>query len=286
MSTLLRKLKVLSSRTGATRLGEWVTHELGGYQGAELPPYRGPIEAIVLGHFVGIGGSEMRNVQIPPMSFPKDMRESGLFVLRLGQALAEVEQLATKEFVNLAWPPDAVQYYNYGIHRGTIQRIVRQDMVLASAHRPVGREIFVGVIDGVRNRVLDLALELEQVVPEAGQPNAPEETKGKATDVVNTFNFFAPSNVAVSSSDFKQTIKVAAGDEQALMQALRSYGVAEQEIESLQQAIADDRAEVGGANPPQPGSRVLGWMAKVTSEIGTGTAVGLIVEAVKAFFGG
>ena len=162
VNTLLRKLKVLGSRTGAGVLDEWVSHELNGYPGsANLPDYRGPLEAVVLGHFLGRFGAEMINVPIPPSTFPEDLRDGALFNFWFRQPVAEIEDMTRSDSINFPWPPDAVLYYNYSLRSGRIKRIVREDMSLATATRPVARQYFAAIVDAVRNRVLDLCLELE-----------------------------------------------------------------------------------------------------------------------------
>jgi hypothetical protein len=285
--TLLRKLKVVAARTGSYKLAEWVNKELEGYQSADqLPEYRGPMEAMVLGHFVGIMGREAQNVPIPPSTFPEDMRESSLFVLRLFQPVAEIEEMAKQDHVDLAWPADAMRYYNYGIRTGIIKRVLQDDMALATAHRPLSRQVWIGVVDAVRNRILDLALELERVAPEAGQIDAPDQIRESVATVTNTYNFYGSSNVVVNSSDFKQSIKVERGDEDSLIDALRALGVNDAAISDLQAAIAADRDEAGGALQRKPGSRVRAWMAQASTQFGTGAAANLVAEAVKAFFSG
>jgi hypothetical protein len=287
VATLLRRLLIVAARTETGRLAEWVRFELDGYPDADrLPPYRGPFSPEVVGHFMGVAGSELNGIQIPPSSFPADMRDSVLFRLWLLNPIAEIEEMAAKDFVEIAWPADAVRFYNYGVHTGSIQRIVRDDMALAVAKRPIPRQIFIGVMDAVRTRVLDLALELEKVAPAAGQPDAPVEAKGEAANVINTYNFYASSNVAIASRDVTQKTGLPAmGDEKALVEFLRAAGVGSDDLEALQAALDNDRADAGGEHPGQPGGRVAEWLGRVSTQVGSGAAGGLIVEAVKAFFG-
>jgi len=286
--TLLRKLKVLAARTETGRLAEWVRHELEGYPDASnLPSYRGPFDTMVLGHFVGSFNTEAKNVPIPPMTFPEDMRAGALFTLRLGHSIAEIEDMAAHKTTQLAWPADAVAYYNYGAEHGHIHRVVRADMALVQAIRPISRQVFVGVLDAVRTRALDLALELEQVAPDAGEPEAPSSTRDQARQVVNTYNFYGgTSNVAIGSSQVTQTVELPKpGDEDALLRYLGAAGVQPGDLVQLQEALVADRDETGGINPPQPGSRVRAWMARAATGVTTGVASGVIVAAIKAFFG-
>lgn len=289
VSSLLRKVKVLASRTGtASSLGAWVDQELSGYNSVDdVPAYRGPHAVLVLGDFFGVMGSGIRNFQIPPSTFPADMRE-GLFDVRFTQSAAELEELAKQDVIQLSWPPDGVLLYNRGVELGVIQRIVRDDMLLAQVVRPVDRSVVLGVLDAVRNRILDLALELEAVAPEAGTQGATEQVKQAAQQVVNNYNFHgAGSNIAIGSSNFTQTIGLpAAGDLEGLVRYLAAIGIAPAHLVELETALAED-AEAQESGPDGP--RVRKWLARATSAVGTelvatGTAT-LAIEALKAFFG-
>ncbi|WP_341717680.1 hypothetical protein QQG74_28220 [Micromonospora sp. FIMYZ51] len=287
VARLLRQLKVVAARTGTGRLAEWVDHELSGYpDSAPLPDYRGPFRPPILGHFIGPFNTEARNMPIPEISFPEDMRKSALFEVGFTQPVAELEELASKESVNMGWSADAVEYYNWGVAQGKIRRIMHPGMGLVNASRPFPRQIFVGILDAVRNRVLDLALELERVAPEAGQPDAHQDSRDRAAQVMNTYNFYGSSNnVAIESSSFSQVVNVTPGDEPSLVRALEAAGVSEASIQELRTALEEDRREAGGDHPREPGARVRGWLARTTTQVGVGAAGGLITEAVKAFLG-
>lgn len=293
VSTLLRKMKVLAARTGTGRLAEWVDHELAGYPDeTSAPSYRGPFSPPVLGHFVGPLNIEAENVPIAPVTFPEDAREGPLFKMWLLAGLAEIEQMAAQEVMRFTWPSDALRYYNWGIGSGEIKPTVQEGMALVGAVRPLPRQVFVGVVDAVRNRVLDLALELEAAAPHAGEPSAPEEVREAAQKVINNFNFapnsFASnSNFAIGSSHVTQTVEMPqARDEPGLIRYLAAAGIDPLSLIRLQEALAEDRAEAGGTEPTQPGSRVLAWIRSTTAAIGTEVGTGVVSAAITAYFGG
>lgn len=286
---LLRRLKVLASRSGTGQLAEWVNHELDGYpEGAPLPPYRGPFDTPVLGHFVGPFQSEIRNVPIPPTTFPKELQEGQLFKLSLPHAIAEIEQMASETEGKMLWPADAVRYYNWALDKGEVKPTVQPGMQLAQAVRPVSRQIFVGALEGVRNRVLDLALELERTAPQAGDADASPDVREEVQRIVNTYNFYgSSSNISIEGSNVTQTVNMPRqGDEEGLIRFLAAAGVAPVDLIRLQEALAADREEVGGVNPPRAGSRVIAWMGQTATAIGTGAGGNIVFEAIKAFFGG
>ena len=73
LGTLLRKVKLLASRIGVKEIGEWAGRELSGYGSiAELPPYRGPFEATVLGNAFGPYGSGLKRFPIPRIALSEE----------------------------------------------------------------------------------------------------------------------------------------------------------------------------------------------------------------------
>jgi AbiTii len=186
VASLLRQLKVIASRTGSGKLAEWVDRELEGYASAEaLPRYRGPFVVAALGHFIG-PFRELQNFAIPVTTFPEDMRNGPLFNYYATDSIAEVERRAADGGAKLVWSADAVRYYNWAVARGKGSRIVTDDLVLAGVSQPIPAPTLVGIVDAVRTRVLDLALELERSAPDVGQPDAAPETNAQASQVINT----------------------------------------------------------------------------------------------------
>ncbi|MBV9486907.1 MAG: hypothetical protein JO246_12720 [Frankiaceae bacterium] len=285
VSMLLRQLKVVASRTGSDRLADWVDWEMNGYPpDGDVPDYRGPFPTLVFGDFYGFAGSGVKNYGIPPITFPAEMRDSPLFTLTFYQSIAEIEDWAREDHFTLTWPTDAIQMYNALVENGAIQRIVREDMALAQVKRPITRSVMIGVLDAVRNRVLNLALELDRVAPQAGQPGAPDETRSNAASVINHYNFGTSSNIAIGSSHVTQTVQLPeAGDRDGLLRYLGAAGLDPRLVVDLGDAIQADAQDVQAANDYGP--RVKQWLEKVTGQIGTGVVTGTAIAALKAYFG-
>lgn len=140
--------------------------------------------------------------------------------------------------VTIAWPADALRLYNWGVSKGEIRPVVMEGMVLATAIRPMEGTVFVGMLDAVRTRVLDLALELEQVAPSAGQRESSSSEKRRAENAINNFNFYASSNVAVSGQDFTQNLNLPGlGDVEGLLSYLQSAGLSAERLNELRLVI-------------------------------------------------
>jgi hypothetical protein len=95
LGSLLRKTKLLAARIGVKEIGVWAERELSGYDNIkELPAYRGPFEAEVVGHGVDRAGNQYREYSIPSLAFEEKYRDSQLFKLYFMNGVAELESIA------------------------------------------------------------------------------------------------------------------------------------------------------------------------------------------------
>lgn len=288
VATLLRQVKILSSRTGTASLATWVGQELSGYADDEnVPTYRGPFQVRPLGHFVGGFGAEVRNAQIPPSTLPHELREGQLFNLVLEQGIRQIEEWSKAEHTAFAWPADTIPLYNHLVSTGAAQRIVRSDMGLVEVHYAVTASTFVGVLDAVRNKVLDLALDLERVAPLAGQPDAPREQQGLAVAAIHN-HFHAVSNVAINSVGTSQVVvgPPRPGDVDSLIRYLGAAGVPAASLQELTDAAAADVADPGTGTGKQSWARTRAWLTHAATDTGTGALGGVIGAAAGSFLGG
>lgn len=284
-STLLRQVKVLASRMGVQDLEAWVDHELRGYpDDAELPDYRGPFGAQVLGSFNGPFGSSISNAPIPSSVFPKELRDGHLFRLSFREPLAQIEELArssSEKPLHAPWPANMIAYTNLLVHRGEITGLY-DGMGLVQADRIVGVQQFTGMVDAVRTRVLELALALERVAPDAGERDAPRPDQQTIQNIVT--NVYGGANIAVASTNVEQSITLPAqGDLSGLLGFLRANGFDDQDIEALQQAIEED------GDPRQGiGERTQAWLGRMAVGASKAAASGLgalAAKAIASFFG-
>ncbi len=155
-----------------------------------------------------------KNVHIPPMTFPESFRDSPLFNFTCTQGIAEVEELASEDFREFGWLSDYLMFYNTMVQSGQISPVMQNGFSLVGAKWTVSRHIFEGILENVRNKALDLALELHDSAPNAGQPDADDSTKEEAAQTINNFftqNFhfnnvdMSGANNAMGSSGFEQS---------------------------------------------------------------------------------
>lgn len=296
VASLLRKVKVVGSRLDTDELSGWVNHELNGYPlDAGLPPYRGPFPAEVMGLFVGPFNSQM-TLAIPSQKLiafnPSAER---LFGVSFHQPVAEIAEQARGDGQDRAgmnlqspWPANALALINGLISKGTVQLVPMHN--LAAAWRVITPAQLRAVIDNVVTRVLGLALDLEKLEPNAGEPDASlPADPAQITTVVHNNICGSGNSVAIGSHDVTQQIgHVEAGNIESLLLALRNIGMAESDISELHSAIVEDAAE--GTNI-EPGPRVRAFLGRfmlktggVAGKIGIGAAATTVGALIKAYY--
>jgi hypothetical protein len=263
VATLLRKVKVLAARVGTGELASWVHYELDGYpSGVELPAYRGPLQVEVRGTFTGMFGRGLRNAPIPGAGYPERLRKGSLFNAEFRQPVTELEALAdssAEEMLRLAWPGNAIAETNWLIKSGEVQ--LYKDMYLQEAWRPFHPTMLAGIVDTVRNRILDLALEFEALDPEAGQPEARQPDPSQVHTIVTNITG-GMTNVAIASGQAYQHLTATMPtNPDELIEFARSVGVGGELLDELRQALRDD-AEDPIDDGHGPGSRVRAWLGR------------------------
>jgi hypothetical protein len=165
LTDVLRMAKILAAKLDNALLRTWADQELNGYaKDAPLPPYRASRTVQVCGDFTG-PGHQARNVPISVLQLKAEYREGAakvLFHVGFTGPIATYEDLLRHDAVEFRemWDHDVVLL---------VQPMVLEGMQCIAAWRVLSRDMLVGVVDGVRNRLLDLVLELERQVPEAGE---------------------------------------------------------------------------------------------------------------------
>ncbi|SHF09847.1 hypothetical protein SAMN02745157_1635 [Kaistia soli DSM 19436] len=160
VSTLLRRVKLIALKLGLPDLQEWVELELNGYDGRPVPKYR-----VLNGQPKALNPY---NGWIPIMGPPDLIRK--LSERDVGQSLSSLEAIASSnsgERVTIPFSPETIAWLNE-----------RMDVPFAriSLHCPASS--VVGIIDCVRNLVLDWSIEMEKAgITGEGLSFSPEEKK-------------------------------------------------------------------------------------------------------------
>ncbi|MFG3346918.1 hypothetical protein ACGF1Z_17850 [Streptomyces sp. NPDC048018] len=292
-TSLLRQARIVARRLRISDADQWIEHELFGYPDDQVPTYRGPIEVLTFGRFHGPFNSSISKAPVALSLLPAPFDSETLRTISITQGIPELQEILQGDTsdITMPWSPDLVAQFNYLQNRGDFT--LYEGMGAFSIWRSVPAAHLRAILDGVRARILDFALQLEAEDPEAGERAGeslvPEE---KAKEIFQTVINGPGANVAMGSHSFTQNSYTApAKSDEELIGSLRQAGVNEELLTELGAALAGDRAESGGALT-EPGSRVQGWLGRVlalggrsSSEIGTGVTTSVVTQLVLAYFG-
>ena len=286
VATLLRKCKILAVRLGSEEFKRWVDHELNGYEKIEdLPEYR-ILHTESYGDFAGAFGSGLRNAPIPPLCLPEELRDriTKSYLMQPISAYASLINREEKSDPHEQWPADMTALFGRKIYR---------DMNCLSAWKVIPHNALIALVDTIKTRVLNFVLEIEEEAPDAGEapPHQPPLPQEKVSQVFNTYITGNVQNVATGSSHFTQAgeFRVVEGDFSTLAEYLRSYGVANKDVDKLKDAIDTDKKVDGKA---AFGKRVQAWLAEMvgkaasgTWKVGTSAATTVLGKALAKYFG-
>jgi hypothetical protein len=268
---------VLSSRLQHQPLKEWAQMELDGYPAnAELPSYRPLVTTQVLGDFSGPFGSGMKNHGLARSVVPEDWQEA-LFTAEIREGVAQIETLVAsgESSFQIPWPMDVV---------ASLQSDFMQGMNLLGARQIVPVTVFTSTLSGIRDRIVQFALEIEEVNPDAGEA-APGEQPIEPGRVTQIFNqTFHGDNTAVAAGErVTQTQNVSVAPE-AMAELIEAFGIAARERDALLNALRTEGVFEG--RPAGPETRR--WVDRLESgaiAIGSGVTVQTAVAAISSMLG-
>ena len=279
LANTLRKAKILAYDIGLPEFSEWVEFELNGYQSREnVPEYR-QITPMNLGTFAG-PGRMTSNVVLPTVNLPDIVREFAENLIFF-DGVGELEAQASTESLRRKWPQELIM-----LSRDSIG--MAGGMALIDAEQPIPPHTVVGILDQVKNRLLDFVLGLQEnnITSEdlKNRTVAPEIAKN-----VFHFNIHGDRNIVASGENVNQTIRtVTEGDVDSLLSCLRELNVGDDDIREAAEAVSAEPNAFDG----RLGPRVRGWlggmlekMASGALAVGSNATVTALTQAIKDFYG-
>jgi AbiTii len=275
IGVLLRKCIVLGHRLKNDQLKAWANKELNGYgPDDELPDYR-KTPAHSQGVFIGPGWSQMKSL-IPPSSLDEPHQ---LFAreAHLVQGIAAYEQAIQSKAsgVMIPWPPDLVVHY---------QDRIMDIMHLHSAYQEIPKSSLADLLDTVRTRVLNLALEIQGQIGEDDPDlrHVEPATQSLINQTVNQYIYGGQGFLSTASMTVHQ--QNLTHNWENLEAALRASGVSQPELKELSSAVNQDGKTMG--------ANVIGWIKKTAPKVlsggvkvGAGVGQALLTEFAKQYFG-
>lgn len=284
LSSVLRRAKVLAFDLKNEEFKKWVDNELNGYSNEnEIPDYRKTL-AYNFGHFIDSFGRQIKNAPIPTLNLPepfKKFAEDLVFYNGVRALESLIEDNSDKN--SILWPADMVAIVSDKIY---------EDMVCISAWKSISRSKVEQILDTVRNRLLNVVLELREKYPDINESNdaLSKVPKEQVASIFNTY-ILGSNNVVASGIDIEQNVsqKIIKNDIDGLLQYMKEIGVPAEDASQLKIAIEEDGPRT---EPRKFGSKVADWVGKMTKKIlegmwnvATASAPTLITKALSRYYG-
>ena len=161
-------------------------------------------------------------------------------------------------------------------------------MVLVDAHQALSRYVVSGILDNVKNKLLDFILGLQEnnVTAEVLDDGAVEPEV-----VRNLFNIHihGDHNVVASGETVHQKVSpVHRGDIGSLLNHLREFDINSGDLSELEDAVSSEAQESDGEYGPKVRAWVGGMIEKAASGIwktSLGAAPKVLMDALKGYYG-
>ena len=285
LANMLRRCAVLGDELSNDDLRDWALQELKGYSSEDgVPEYR-KIGAVLRGNLAGPFQSGYQNVAIPAVGLPEKLKDRAHTVM-FTEGVAGLERLleGEGETITFMWPGNWIALAQ---HKGRIM----EGHVLYAAWQEIGKSAVAGVLDAIRNRVLEFCLRLGKERPElmgADGDSSPSADDSAAASQV--FNFVIGSqgvNIASTSPGAEQAaqITITPGDLAALVETLIGAGVPRAEVEAL-------KGEIGRESGQAAKQKCDSWLERaeqaVTSgawSLAKGATTATLSKAILAYLG-
>ena len=260
----------------------WVKLESEGYENREdLPDYR-QMYLGVMGTYRGPGGSEINNAPIPLMNMPEDVKEWATKHEVYDNA-ATLEEMLRKDKGDFHFyhPPELTALI--GAHIGE-----RPPMVLVQTFQILSRYTLTGIVDNIKNRLLDFVLELQEQGINPDDPESNETKPDVVREAVVNYILGDHNVVAIGENISQEVSTVQKGDINSLMDHLKAQKVPGENLEELKSAIlAETQAETGKLGP-KVSAWIGGMVAKAASgawKIGVPAASAMLQKGIESYYG-
>jgi hypothetical protein len=287
ITTLLRKCIVLAHQLKNDRLRIWANEELNGYGSTEnLPQYR-TLPAPATGLFVGPGWARFQQ-GIPSLILEKEHQKFAeiVYIAQPVGTLEDTLKSGSDSNLSFPWSANLVAYYHEKL---------QHEWQLFSAHQTVPKSAIAGIIDTVRTRVLNMALEIQSEVGEKDEDLkeiTPEESKKVDQTIVNNIYggnvYLSSGNSTMAATTIQQQQQnIVSGDWQHLERVLKDAGLTDPELKALSAAVESD-----GNQKLKDNGSVMKWI-KATApkvlaggvKIGAEVGKAVLTEMLMQYYG-
>lgn len=277
VTDILRMAKMIAIKLGLSDDKSWIDYELNGYKNIKepLPAYRqitGQVKALNPYH------------GLVPAVFKDSTMEDRLNSVDVSDSVEHLIEL-TKD--------DGTITYRFEASLEARLMSMQGEYGQMRPCKVVGNSQIAGILDSIKNRVLDWALELESNGITGENMSFSKDEKDKAAGIHINVEGNIQGNVGQTGGIANQTFNnlvIEPGNFSSLAQHLRNNHIDDHDILELEQAIKEDGTP---DNPKKLGPKVSTWVGHMTSKAASGAwnmSIGaggnLLSEALTKYFGG
>jgi hypothetical protein len=281
LNEILLKTKIFLHEIGKKELAEWVNSELNGYANAvAVPDYR-IIPSAVRGNVMN-GVWSVQSQLLPVQNLPPKILED-LEKTEMRDAISIVEEYASKKSLHRPLSPEYYGIFAKGLTSG---------WYVTGAWTEISTTAVQNILAQVRSRLLDFMLELRDTVQDKGEKEINRANTANI-DTTSMFNraVFGDNTTIVVGNNNRQSVTAGVRKDEfaSLRQALSSVGVPEDELDSLEVAVNEDRATLG--KPSFEGktgnwfTQLLGRAAKGTVAVGVDLVSSVVAKSLTNYIG-
>ena len=279
LSNTLRKAKILASAIELAEFREWIDYELGGYPDRDKVPSYRRFRPTNLGTFSGPSQSGVKDMVLPTYNLPDSVREFAENLIFFdGVGALEAQASSSHQW---KWPQEMVM-----LAQDSIQ--MTGGMVLVDAFQPVPAHVISGVLDQVKNKLLDFVLGLQASNVTSDDLDNRTVEPEVARNLFH-INIYGDRNIVASGEQVSQKVKtVQEGDIDSLLEVLREFNIDDDDLSELKNVVSVEPSAPGGSYGPKVQSwlgRMISKAATRTWNIGLETAPKLLTDALNSYYG-
>jgi len=280
LTVLLRQCVILGHELKNDSLKKWANQELNGYADADKVPEYRVIHAGAKGQFNAGYAFPTITRQIPSFLMDEKHRWAAAEA-RLCEPISAYEHLAetdeTKGELSIPWNGDMVTYYQGKFMDGH---------ALTRAWQEISRGAIVGLLDTVRNRVLNVALDIKTEIGDSDADLKKVPGSSEVSEKVNhiIINHIYGGTVFVGEQQTVNVQNISVGSWEDLEKALLARGLQGAEITELSNAIGQDGKTIG--------VKVKDWIGRNATKIwdhglqlSTSVGTAVLTEYLKKYLG-
>jgi hypothetical protein len=255
LPVLLRQCVVLGHELKNESLKTWANQELNGYADPEQVPKYRILHAGATGLFNAGYAFPTVKRPIPPSAMEEAHRWAATEV-RLFEPISAYENALKSaqsgRSLAIPWNADLIAYYQAELMEGH---------ALIRAWQDISFGAVAGMLDTVRTRVLNVALDIKSEIGESDADLKTVPSRAEVADRVNHIivNHIYGGTVFVGEQQTISTQNISVGNWEDLKKALLSHGIQDPEISKLSKAIEEDGKTFGG--------KVKDWIARNATKV-------------------